>query len=97
MSTLERPLFFTVRKNRSYFSWAPSDSFFSFGKVCIDVVSDAEFAVREGECMKVYRFGHKLYASATRFRMLRDGIYILAEEKDGRYVFRLIRPLQEKT
>jgi len=97
MSTLERPLFFSVRKNKSFLSWKPYADFFNFLTVCVDVKSEAEFIMYEGPCFSVQRLGQKNLIPATRFRMLRDGIYILAEEKDGRYVFRLVKPLREKT
>jgi hypothetical protein len=42
----------------------------------------------------VDRFGRKYLASAARYRRIKNGIYILTEEKDGRYIFRLIKPLQ---
>jgi len=97
MSILERPIFFSVRKNKSFMSWKPYNDFFKFLIVCVDVKSDTEFVMYEGPCFSVQRLGQKNLIPATRFRMLKDGIYTLAEEKDGRYVFRLARPLQSKT
>jgi hypothetical protein len=93
MTEASSVLFFTVRKNKSYFSWAPLGASFNFSGVCIDAVSETEFAMYEGSCLKVYKFGRKLYASATRYRTLRNGIYMFAGQKDGRYIFRLARPL----
>jgi hypothetical protein len=52
--------------------------------------------VYAGDCLKVYRFGRKLYASATRYRRLRDGLYLLDRAEGGKYVFRLVSPLQNK-
>jgi len=57
------------------------------------VISETEFAMYEGSCLKVYKFGRKLYASATRYRALRNGIYIYTGQKDGRYIFRLVKLL----
>jgi len=97
MYTLERPIFFSVRKNKSFLSWKPYGDFFKFLTVCVDVISEEEFVMYEGPCFSVQRLGQKNLIPATRFRMLKNGIYILAEEKDGKYVFRLVRPLREKT
>ena len=97
MSILERPVFFSVRKNSSYFAWTPYSDFFNFKAVCIEPLGEDAFIMYEGNCLKVQELGRKRLASSTRFRKLRNGIYVFTEEKDGRYVFRLIKPLQEKT
>ena len=91
---IQRPIFFSIRKNSSYFMWRPYEDFFSFKSVCIDVINEEEFAVYEGDCLRVQELGRKYLASAARYRRLRNGIYILTEEKGGKYIFRLIRPLQ---
>ena len=95
-SQVQRPIFFSIRKNISYFTWRPYGEFFNFGAVCIEVLGDDAFAVYEGNCIKVQELGQKRLVSATRFRKLRNGIYILAEEGGGRYVFRLVVPLRRK-
>jgi len=97
MSILERPVFFSVRKNSSYFAWSPYGDFFNFKAVCIEPLGEDVFVLYEGNCLKVQELGRKRLASSARFRKLRNGIYVLMEEKDGRYIFRLIRPLQSKT
>jgi len=97
MSMLERPIFFSVRKNTSFISWRPYNDFFNFSNVCIDVVSEEEFMIYEGQCISVQRLGQKNLISATRYKRLKNGIYILTEEKDGRYIFRFIAPLRNKT
>ena len=97
MSTLERPIFFSVRKNISYFAWKPYGGFFDFRTVCIETLGDDAFAVYGGNCIKVQELGQKRLASAARYRGLRNGIYILEEEKGGKYIFRLIKPLRRKT
>jgi len=51
----------------------------------------------EGPCISVQRLGQKNLVSATRYKRLRNGIYILTEEKGGRYIFHLVKPLQSKT
>jgi hypothetical protein len=91
---LQRPIFFSIRKNSSYFMWSPFGEFFNFKSVCIEAVGEEEFIVYEGECLRVQQLGRKHLVSATRFRRLKNGIYILTEEKGGRYVFRLVKPLQ---
>jgi len=96
MTETSSALFVTVRKNRSYFSWSDAYQFLNFDAACIQILSDTEFAIYEGNCIKVYRFGRKLYASATRYRHLRDGLYLLDRQEGGKYVFRLISPLQSK-
>lgn len=93
---LQRPIFFSIRKNSSYFTWRPYGMFFDFKAVCIEPLGNDIFAVYEGECLRVQQLGRKYLVSAARFRMLQNGIYILAEEEGGRYIFRLIRPLQRK-
>ena len=97
MSMLERPIFFSVRKNTSFLSWRPYNDFFNFTNVCIDVISEEEFVMYEGPCISVQRLGQKNLVSATRYKRLRNGIYILTEEKGGRYIFHLVKPLQSKT
>ena len=96
MSTLERPIFFSVRKNISYFAWKPYGGFFDFRTVCIEVLGDDAFAVYEGNCIKVQELGQKRLASAARYRRLKNGIYIFEGEKGGMYIFRLIKPLRRK-
>jgi hypothetical protein len=91
---VQRPIFFSIRKNISYFMWRPYGEFFNFGFVCIEPLGEDAFVLYEGECLKVQELGRKRLASAARYRKLRNGIYILTEEKNGRYVFRLVRPLQ---
>jgi hypothetical protein len=92
MTEANNALFITVRKNRSYFSW----QFLDADSVCIQVLSDTEFVMYRGNCLKVYRFGRKFYASATRYRGLRDGIYLLDRTEGEKYVFRFISALQGK-
>jgi hypothetical protein len=94
MSTPERPLFFTVRKNSSYISWTPYGEFFSFEKVCIEVVSETEFIMWLGDCLETYRLGRKRLVYATRERKkLKNGIYRLAGEQGGKYIFKYAAPL----
>jgi hypothetical protein len=95
MLLLERPIFFSVRKNRSYIYWTPYGDFFKFNSVCVEVVSGTEFVLYEGDCAKVYRLGRKLLIPATRYRMLQNGIYLLEGEEGGRYKFRLVRPITQ--
>jgi hypothetical protein len=95
-SQIQRSIFFSIRKNTSFFAWRPYGEFFSFSTVCIEVLGEGEFAVYEGNCLKVQELGKKRLASAARFRRLRNGIYIFEGEKGGKYIFRLIRPLQRK-
>jgi len=97
MSTLERPVFFSIRKNSSFLSWRPYGDFFNFTSVCIEPLGEDAFAVYEGECSKVQQLGRKYLVSAARYRRLRNGIYILTEEEGGKYIFRLVKPLREKT
>jgi len=96
MTEVNNALFITVKKNRSYFSWPDAYQFLNFDSVCIQVLSDNEFMVYAGDCLKVYRFGRKLYVSATRYRHLRDGLYLLDRAEGGKYVFRFVSPLQNK-
>ena len=96
-SQVQRPIFFSIRKNSSFFAWRPYGEFFNFRTVCIEVLGDDAFAVYEGNCIKVQELGQKRLASAARFRMLRNGIYIFEGEKGGKYIFRLIKPLRRKT
>jgi hypothetical protein len=91
---IQRPIFFSIRKNVSYFMWRSFGEFFNFGAVCIEPLGEDGFIVYEGDCLKVQQLGRKYLVSAARYRKLRNGIYILTEEKGGKYVFRLIRPLQ---
>jgi len=95
-SQAQRPIFFSIRKNTSFFTWRPYGEFFNFGAVCIEVLGEDAFAMYEGNCIKVQELGQKRLASATRFRRLRNGIYIFEGEKGGRYIFRLIAPLRRK-
>jgi len=96
-SQVQRPIFFSIRKNISYFAWRPYGDFFSFKTVCIEVLGEDAFTVYEGNCLKVQELGQKRLASAARFRMLRNGIYIFEGEKGGKYIFRLVAPLRRKT
>ena len=93
---IQRPIFFSIRKNSSFLSWRPYGNFFDFLTVCIEAASEEEFVLYQGPCLPVHRLGQKRLVSATRFRRLRNGIYILAEEGGGRYVFRLVAPLRRK-
>jgi hypothetical protein len=93
---IQRPVFFSIRKNISYFQWSSFGEFFNFKAVCIEPLGEDGFVLREGDCLKVQQLGRKYLASATRFRKLRNGIYILAWEEGGKYIFRLIKPLREK-
>jgi len=100
MTETSSALFVTVRKNRSYFSWSDAYQFLNFDSVCIEPLGEDAFVMYGGGCIKVYRFGRKLYASATRYSSLRNGVYLLVYLLDrtegGKYVFRLVRPLQSK-
>jgi len=91
---VQRPIFFSIRKNSSYFMWRPYGEFFSYTSVCIEPLGEDVFIIYSGECLKVQQLGRKYLVSAARFRRLRNGIYILTEEKDGKYIFRLVKPLQ---
>jgi hypothetical protein len=91
---MQRPIFFSIRKNISYFMWRPYGDFFDFKSVCIETLGEEAFAVYEGDCLKVDRFGRKYLVSAARYRKIKNGIYILVKEEGGRYVFYLIRPLR---
>ncbi len=93
---VQKPIFFSIRKNVSYFMWRPYGDFFDFKSVCIEVLGEDSFTVYEGGCLKVQQLGRKHLASATRFKKLKNGIYLLAKEESGRYVFRLVRPLRGK-
>jgi hypothetical protein len=94
---LGRPIFFSIRKNSSYFMWRPYNDFFDFRHVCIETISEVSFILHDGNCLKVDKLGRKYLVSATRFRHLRDGIYLLTEERIGEYIFQLIRPLRRNT
>ena len=96
-SQIQRPIFFSIRKNSSFFAWRPYGEFFNFKMACIETLGDDAFVVYEGNCLKVQELGQKRLASAARYRGLRNGIYILAEEKGGKYIFRVIKPLRRKT
>ena len=91
---LVKPIFFSVRKNKSYFMWNPYGNFFNFQHVCIEVIGEDSFALYNGSCLRVDKLGKKCLVSATRFRTLRDGIYILKGEAGGKYIFQLIKPLR---
>jgi hypothetical protein len=91
---IQRPIFFSIRKNVSYFMWRSFEEFFNFEAVCIEPLGEDGFIVYEGDCLRVQQLGRKYLVSAARYRKLRNGIYILTEEKSGKYVFRLVRPLQ---
>jgi hypothetical protein len=93
----EKPIFFSIRKNSSYFSWQPYGEFFAFESICIEALSEDAFAVYEGRCLKVQMLGRKRLVSAMRFRTLRNGIYLLTEVRDGKYIFRLVKPLKRNT
>jgi len=97
MLLLERPIFFSIHKNSSYIYWTPYGNFFNFHSVCIEVVSNTEFILREGSCTNVYRLGRKLLIPAARYRVLRNGIYLLEGEEGERYRFYLVRPLTRKS
>ena len=74
--------------------WSPYDSFFDFQHVCIEVISRDSFVLYSGSCLRVDKLGKKCLVSASRFRELQDGIYILKGEAGGKYVFQLVRPLR---
>jgi hypothetical protein len=93
---LQRPVFFSIRKNSSYFAWRPYGEFFSFRSVCIEPIGEDAFVVYGGECLKVQQLGRKYLVSAARYRKLRNGIYILRGEEGGKYIFRLVKPLRGK-
>ena len=94
---IQKPIFFSIRKNVSYFMWRPYGEFFHFKSVCIEPLGEDSFIVYEGDCLRVQQLGRKYLASAARYRKLKNGIYILMEEKGGRYIFRLVRPLRRST
>jgi hypothetical protein len=96
-SQTQRPIFFSIRKNSSFFAWRPYGEFFNFKTVCIEALGEDAFAVYEGNCIKVQELGQKRLASAARYRGLRNGIYIFEGEKGGKYIFRLVAPLRRKT
>ena len=91
---VQRPIFFSIRKNISYFMWRPYGEFFAYRSVCIEPLGEDAFVLYEGECLKVQELGRKHLVSAARYRRLKNGIYILTEEKGGRYIFRLVGFLQ---
>lgn len=93
---LQRPIFFSIRKNSSYFMWRPYFGFFDFKEVCIEAIGEDAFVIYEGGCLKVQQLGRKYLVPATRFRRLKNGIYLLEREEDGKYFFRLAKPLQRK-
>ncbi len=90
----EKPLFFSIRKNSSYFMWRPFGDFFDFSSICIETIGDSAFTVWEGGCLKVQQLGKKYLASAMRYKKLRDGIYLLTDERAGKYLFLFVRPLR---
>ena len=92
---LVKPIFFSIRKNKSYFMWSPYDGFFDFQFVCIDVIGKDSFILYNGNCFRVDRLGKKCLVSATRFRELQNGIYLLKGEAGGKYVFQLVKPLRK--
>jgi hypothetical protein len=92
-----KPIFFSIRKNSSYFMWKPFDGFFDFKSICVEPLGGTAFVVREGGCLKVQQLGRKYLASAMRYRKLQNGIYLLIEERSGEYVFVLVRPLRKNT
>jgi len=91
---IQRPIFFSIRKNVSYFMWRPYGEFFNFKSVCIEPLGEDGFIVHEGDCLRVQQLGRKYLVSAARYRGLKNGIYILVKEEGEKYVFRLVRPLQ---
>ncbi len=93
----QKPIFFSIRKNTSFFAWTPYNSFFDFWHVCIETISEDSFVLYDGSCLKVDKLGRKYLVSATRFKHLRNGIYLLVAEGSGRYVFRLVKPLRRNT
>ncbi len=93
---VQKPVFFSIRKNVSYFMWRPYENFFDFKAVCIEALGEDGFVLCKGDCLKVQQLGRKYLASATRFKKLKNGIYLLVKEESGKYVFKLIRPLRRK-
>jgi len=81
-----RPLFYLVKKSKSYLSWRPYEGFMDFGSVCVDVISDREFVLYQGGCIEVQKLGRKYYVPLPP-KALREGYYELVEEKDGKYRF----------
>ena len=81
-----RPLFYLVKKSKSYLSWRPYENFMNFDSVCIDIISDREFVIYEGKCLEVQKLGRKYYVPLPP-KALKEGYYELVEEKDGRYRF----------
>jgi hypothetical protein len=77
--------------------WSPYNGFFDFRQVCIETISEDSFVLHDGSCLKVDRLGRKYLVSATRFKHLRDGIYLLVAEGGGKYMFRLVKPLRRNT
>jgi len=86
----DRPVFYLVKKSKSYLSWRPYENFMNFDSVCIDVVNDHEFVLYEGKCVEVQRLGKKCYIPLS-YKTLKEGYYELVEEKDGKYRFILQR------
>jgi len=95
MSILEKPVFFSIRKNSSYFMWKPYGEFFSFKSVCIRIVGEEEFMIYEGECEKVQVLGQRCLVQASKYRRVRNGIYLLAEERGEVYIPPRKAPLVE--
>jgi hypothetical protein len=75
--------------------WSPYGNFFNFQHVCIEVISKDSFVLFSGSCIRVDKLGKKCLVSATRFKELQNGIYILKGEANGKYVFQLVRPLRK--
>jgi len=90
----QKPIFFSIRKNSSYFMWGLHDDFFSFQHVCIKPISEDAFMLYEGNCLKVQILGRRRLVSATRYKQLRNGVYLLTAEGGGKYLFRLVKPLR---
>jgi hypothetical protein len=77
--------------------WRPYNGFFDFRHVCIEAINEDSFILYDGNCLKVDRLGRKYLVSATRYKHLRNGIYLLVAEGGGKYVFRLVKPLRRNT
>jgi len=96
MSMANRPLFFSIRKNTSYFTWKPYEEFFNFSSVCIEALDEHSFILYKGDCLKVQQLGRKYLVYAAKYKMLKNGIYLLTGEEGEKYIFKLIKPLQKK-
>jgi poly-gamma-glutamate capsule biosynthesis protein CapA/YwtB (metallophosphatase superfamily) len=75
--------------------WSPYGDFFDFQYVCIEIISKDKFVLYSGGCLRVDKLGKKCLVSATRFRELQNGIYLLKGEAGGKYVFQLVKPLRK--